>query len=70
MRRTVIQRAADYGDPAIVAERNEFDRKGCSLCTHAEKILKRTTCQDPRNTKQKGVPRIGHRCKWFQEKGE
>lgn len=70
MRRTVTLRACDYGDPAIIAERNEYDRMGCALCATSEKILTRTLCKDPRNTKQKGVPRIGHRCKWFREKGE
>lgn len=70
MRRTVILRASDYGDPANIAERNELDRMGCALCAMAEKILVRTVCTDPHNTKQKGVPRIGHRCRWFREKGE
>lgn len=70
MRRSVIFRACDYGDPAEVAERNELNRMGCSLCVAAEEILTRTLCKDPRNDKQKGVPHIGHRCRWFKEKGE
>ena len=58
-----------YGDPANVVERMELDELGCSLCTKGNVTFIRVVCGEPRNEKQKGVPYIGHRCRWFDEKG-
>ena len=58
-----------YRDPAEVAERLELDDLGCRICSSADSMFFRVVCGDHRNEKQKGVPFIGHRCKWFCEKG-
>ena len=58
-----------YGDPADVVERVEMDRLGCRACVSHLAVFDRVVCGDPRNEmKQAGVPRVGHRCKWFVEK--
>jgi hypothetical protein len=57
-----------YGDPAKVAERNELNELGCKACTHATLIWGWTRCDDPRNEIQRGVPYIGHRCKYYNER--
>lgn len=58
-----------YGDPADVVERAEMDRIGCRACVSHRVVFDRVICGDVRNeAKQSGVPRIGHRCKWFVEK--
>lgn len=58
-----------YGDPANVVERMELDDLGCKLCTKGFSTFSRMVCREVRNEKQKGVPTIGHRCRWFNEKG-
>lgn len=59
-----------YGDPANVVEFDEMDAMGCRLCTKHEVNLTRSICTEVRNASQKGVPNIGHRCKWFVERVE
>ncbi len=56
-----------YGDPADVAERAELEALGCKACVR-HSIAWRVICRDARNEAQKGVPYVGHRCKWFEEK--
>jgi hypothetical protein len=52
-----------------VVERLEMDRLGCRACVSHRLVFDRVICGDGRNeAKQSGVPRIGHRCKWFVEK--
>lgn len=58
-----------YRDPADVVADNELHALGCKACRHATSIWGWTRCDEPRNEKQAGVPRIGHRCKLFQERG-
>ncbi|PTR17484.1 hypothetical protein C8R31_101648 [Nitrosospira sp. Nsp2] len=60
--------ASYYRDPAETLERLQLDRLGCKLCTKHERILGRSICTEQRNDKQAGVPHIGHRCKWYQER--
>lgn len=57
-----------YGDPADVVERLEMDQLGCRACKTHKVVFDRVLCGDGRNEKQTGVPRIGHRCKWFNDK--
>lgn len=58
-----------YGDPADVVERLEMDQLGCRACRAHKVVFDRVLCGDVRNeTQQAGVPRIGHRCKWFSDK--
>lgn len=58
-----------YRDPADVVERMELDQLGCRACVSHRVVFNRVLCGDVRNeTQQAGVPRIGHRCKWFVEK--
>lgn len=59
---------ACYGDPFEVIAREELNELGCSLCTKHGFTWQRVICNEPRNGKQKGVPYLGHRCKWFEEK--
>lgn len=55
-----------YGDPADVLERSQLNRLGCRACVSHRSVLGRVMCGDSRNqTQQAGVPRVGHRCKWF-----
>ena len=56
-----------YRDPAMVAERLEQDRLGCSLCHHQRVTMMRAWCGCERNHRQRGFPVVGHRCKWFVE---
>lgn len=58
-----------YGDPQFVVEQAELDDLGCGLCTKHGFILTKAICLEPKNEKQKGVPHIGHRCRWFDEGG-
>lgn len=58
-----------YGDPANVVQFDEMDALGCRLCTKHAVLLAESFCTEEGNGKQKGVPNIGHRCKWFVEKG-
>lgn len=56
-----------YGNPADVVERMELNQLGCRACVSHEVVLEQVVCGDPRNDLQHGVPRIGHRCRWFQD---
>lgn len=58
-----------YGDPSDIVEYDQMDALGCRACTKHSFVLIRSLCSDARNTVQKGVPNIGHRCQWFIEKG-
>jgi len=33
-----------YGDPALIAERDELHRMGCRVCVRAERVLGETVC--------------------------
>lgn len=54
-----------YRDPAEVVELNQLDALGCRICESAAIVLSRVFCVDVHNEKQKGVPYVGHRCRWF-----
>ena len=56
-----------YHDPADVAERLELDRLGCRACLSHSVVFGRAVCGDDRNDRQVGVPRVGHRCRWFKD---
>lgn len=56
-----------YGDPADVVERLELDDLGCRACLSHRVVFDRVVCGDGRNDRQVGVPRVGHRCKWFKD---
>ena len=58
-----------YRDPAAVVEELELRELGCGGCLLSGVVLGRMVCGDERNQKQHGVPSIGHRCKWFMERG-
>jgi hypothetical protein len=60
--------ACYYRDPAETLEQLELDSLGCRLCTQHVVFLGRSLCTHEKNEKQEGVPRIGHRCKWFDER--
>jgi len=57
-----------YGNPADIVEYDQMDAMGCRVCKQHDVVLLKLVCTDSRNTVQKGVPAIGHRCKWFIEK--
>lgn len=57
-----------YGDPQRVVEEAELNEIGCRLCTKAGFTWHKVLCLEPRNEKQKGVPYVGHKCKWFEER--
>ena len=58
-----------YRDPADVAERLELDDLGCRACVSHRLVFDRVICGDVRNeVRQAGVPRVGHRCRWFLDK--
>jgi hypothetical protein len=57
-----------YRNPADIVERNQMDELGCKACRHATVIWGATRCDDVRNEIQKGVPHIGHRCKYYEER--
>ena len=57
-----------YGDPAVVVEQHEWHELGCRLCTKAAFTWQRVLCQEPRNERQQGVPHLGHKCRWFDER--
>lgn len=57
-----------YGNPADVVERNQLDQLGCRVCESAAIVMSKVFCAEPKNENQKGVPRIGHRCKYFNER--
>lgn len=58
-----------YRNPEDVAIAAELDALGCRACRHASVYWGAVNCDDERNEKQHGVPGIGHRCKWFSERG-
>ncbi len=57
-----------YGDPLNVLEQAELNDIGCKLCTKAGFTWYKVLCLEPKNDKQKGVPYIGHKCRWFDER--
>lgn len=57
-----------YRDPAEVLERAEMNELGCRACRSSSLIFTKMHCDDTRNENQTGVPRIGHRCKYFAER--
>ena len=59
-----------YGDPADVVERMELNELGCRACGSHRIVFDRVVCGDERNEQQLGVPRVGHRCRLFTERGE
>lgn len=58
-----------YGDPANIVEYDQMDALGCRACVAYQEILNKSLCGDSRNQLQKGVPNVGHRCRWFSERG-
>lgn len=60
--------AGCYGDPALIAERNELRDMGCKACDLHGLLLGRVTCTEPRMTQLKKVPFIGSKCKYFKLK--
>ena len=57
-----------YRDPAEVVEVAQLDSMGCRACKSHGVVFDRVVCLDGRNDKQKGVPRVGHRCSFFKLK--
>jgi hypothetical protein len=57
-----------YRDPAEVVEVAQLDSMGCRACSSHRVVFDRVVCLDGRNDKQKGVPRVGHRCRFFKLK--
>ncbi|WP_025041013.1 hypothetical protein [Nitrosospira briensis] len=68
MDRSYALPAKYYRDPAETLEARQLDRLGCKLCTKHAKVLGRSMCMDERNKLQAGVPTVGHRCRWFDER--
>lgn len=66
---SAVAPAIFYGDPMKVVEQAELDDIGCGLCTKLGFMWHKAMCLEPKNEKQKGVPHIGHRCRWFDERG-
>ena len=58
-----------YGNPADIVEQKERHDLGCKACKSAERVWSALRCGDVRNESQHGVPRIGHKCKFFKERG-
>ena len=58
-----------YGDPANIVEYDQMDALGCRACKSYQEVLCNGICADVRNEFQKGVPNIGHHCKWFSDRG-
>lgn len=58
-----------YGDPANIVEYDQMDALGCRACKSYQEVVTKSICADVRNEFQKGVPNVGHRCKWFIERG-
>lgn len=56
-----------YGDPADVVERMELNDMGCRACLSHKVVFDRVVCGDSRNELQRGVPRVGYRCRWFRD---
>ena len=61
--------ARRYGNPADIVEYDQMDTLGCRACTKHSVVLVRSVCGESKNAVQKGVPNIGHKCKWFAERG-
>lgn len=57
-----------YDDPAVVCERMEIKRMGCKACLHHRVVFDRVVCGYEGNEKQRGVPWIGLRCGWFNDR--
>jgi hypothetical protein len=58
--------ACNYGDPALIAERNELRELGCRACEWHVVVLNRVICSNPEITNTKKVPFIGAKCKKFK----
>ena len=58
-----------YRDPAEVVERQQLNELGCRACSSHAVLYDRVLCCDPRKLDNKGVPHIGHKCKWFVLRG-
>lgn len=56
-----------YRDPADVVEFDQMDALGCRTCVKHEIVLCKSICKEEKNAFQKGVPIIGHRCRWYVE---
>lgn len=57
-----------YDDPAVVCERMEIKRMGCKAFLHHRVVFDRVVCGYEGNEKQRGVPWIGLRCGWFNDR--
>jgi len=56
-----------YGDPSDVVERAQLSALGCRACKSHDVVLGKVVCMDGRNSQQRGVPRVGFRCRWFND---
>jgi hypothetical protein len=57
-----------YRDPSEVAERKQLLELGCNACEKHTHLLGRVVCTEPKKISNKGVPRIGSKCKYFELK--
>lgn len=55
-----------YGDPADVVEHLQLRELGCVACNKHTHMLGKVLCTEPRKIDNKGVPRIGNKCKYFE----
>lgn len=58
-----------YRDPAEVVDMLQRKELGCRLCIKAGVTMYGVVCGEDRNIAQRGVPHIGERCRWFDERG-
>jgi hypothetical protein len=58
-----------YQDPAKIVEQNQLVQLGCTACTKHAVYFGKVGCTEPRKPDNKGVPRIGSKCKYFELKG-
>jgi len=56
-----------YRNPTDVLESKQIVELGCRACDSHHRLLGKIYCTDDRNELQKGVPRVGIRCKFFKE---
>lgn len=57
-----------YRDPAEVVERQQLTELGCIACEKHTHLFGKIVCSEVRKTDNKGVPRIGSKCKYFELK--
>ncbi len=57
-----------YHDPAVVYEKIEAKQMGCKACLHHRVVFDRVMCGHESNEKQRGVPYVGFRCRWFNDR--